>query len=391
MDVHTTPQQVTPRNLPAPPDAALVAAALDGDREAYGLLVRRHHAMVAALSRRMLDDPALAEDAVSEAVVAGLGDLGRLRDPERFGPWLAGIALNVCRRWLRERARHAPVPDGREPPLSTCEGPETAAELRELAARVRGAVAALPPGQREAVAGFYLQGLGHRELAAELGIGVGAVKTRLHKARVALRRRLWDLHDLPDLHDERKERPMTAAPGPGPLVPMRVADVHRLPPNADGLEPHVVVLEEVGADRRLPIWIGAAEAAALAFTLASVELPRPPTYRFAAGLVAAAGGTVRSARITRLTAGVFYAEVRVEGAAGAVVVDARPSDALNLALVLGVPVEVDVTVLHDVERGDREHQLPPDLLRGAEETRGADAIVARWAEPWPGARTRAGD
>jgi bifunctional DNase/RNase len=92
-----------------------------------------------------------------------------------------------------------------------------------------------------------------------------------------------------------------------------------------------------GAARRLLIGVGDAEAAALAFSLRGQEFPRPMTYQFTAALIAAAGSAVRSVRVTGVRDGIFYAQVMLRGGAA---VDARPSDALNLAAVTGAPVFV---------------------------------------------------
>ena len=92
-----------------------------------------------------------------------------------------------------------------------------------------------------------------------------------------------------------------------------------------------------GDSRRLFIGVGDAEATALAFSLQGQEFPRPMTYQFMAALVAAAGSAVRSVRVTGLRDGIFYAEVMLRGGA---TVDARPSDALNLAAITGAPVYV---------------------------------------------------
>lgn len=321
-------------------DAALVHAARSGDRAAYARLATRHRGTVVGLCRRMLDDPGLAEDAAQEAILAGMLDLDRLRDPASFGAWLAGIGLNVCRRWLRHwRPPHCAAELGAEA------DPAAAAETAEVAQRVRAAVAGLPPGQRAAVAGFYLRELTQAEVATALGIGVGAVKARLHKARAALRTQLADLREEP------------AMPASADLVAVRVADVHLLPPGeGEEFHCHVVVLAEVDGDRRLPIWIGPPEAAALAFTLQSVEMPRPLTFRFAADLIAASGGRVTGCRITRLVGETFYAEVLVDGAGGQRVVDARPSDAMNLALVVDAPLFVDGALLDR----DPDIELPPE-------------------------------
>ena len=89
--------------------------------------------------------------------------------------------------------------------------------------------------------------------------------------------------------------------------------------------------------RRLRIGVGDAEAAALAFSLQGAEFPRPMTYQLMASLVAAAGSAVRSVWITGCHDGVYYAQVMLRGGG---CVDARPSDALNLAVTTGASVFV---------------------------------------------------
>jgi bifunctional DNase/RNase len=112
---------------------------------------------------------------------------------------------------------------------------------------------------------------------------------------------------------------------------------------------HVMVLEAADGRGRLPIWVGPAEAIALALTLEAVETARPLTYQMAASLLEAAGSRAVEARITRLTDGVFYAVVIVDGPAGIKEVDARPSDAVTLAAVTGAPVRVDARLLVDLD------------------------------------------
>ena len=128
-------------------------------------------------------------------------------------------------------------------------------------------------------------------------------------------------------------------------VRMRVSDVRRGAASGQVPERHVVVLDEVDGARRLLIWVGPFEAAALAVGLQGAQLPRPGWFQFAAGLLAAAGGALREVRVTRLVEGTFYAEAVVDGAAGQGGVDARPSDALTLAVLTGAPVRVDPAVI----------------------------------------------
>ena len=114
--------------------------------------------------------------------------------------------------------------------------------------------------------------------------------------------------------------------------------------------------------------------------LVSIEMPRPMTYQLAANLITAAGSRLTEVRITSLVEGVFYAVVVVEAPEGTVEVDARPSDALNLAVVSGTPVLVDAAVLGDPEatRHTDWEQYParvPDLAAEARERRAS--ILAR--------------
>ncbi len=85
------------------------------------------------------------------------------------------------------------------------------------------------------------------------------------------------------------------------LIPIHVAELRRTAATEPGSERHIVFLEDDGR-RRLPIWIGAAEATVLAVILEDVQLPRPGVYQFAGALLAGAGGRLREVRITELTA-----------------------------------------------------------------------------------------
>jgi bifunctional DNase/RNase len=220
-----------------------------------------------------------------------------------------GIGLNACRAMLRSRD---PVVAGDGPSPE----PADVAETHEIVARVRAAIAELPKGQREAVTLYYLAGLTQAEAAEHLGIPPGAVKTRLHKARASLRARL---------------RPLTREPT---MVQMQVTDVRRAG------DRHILMLE--GGGRDLMIWVGAPEATAIAVLLEDVELPRPGTHHLTAALLAGGGASVREVRVTRLAEKTFYGEVVLSDGTA---VDARPSDAITLALVTGAPLLVDSDVI----------------------------------------------
>jgi bifunctional DNase/RNase len=111
-----------------------------------------------------------------------------------------------------------------------------------------------------------------------------------------------------------------------------------------------VVLDELGGDRHLVIQIGHAEAFALAASLDEMEWGRPMTYQFMAQLVRSLGGRVREVRLDGLVEGAYAATVEVEGPQGAELVDARSSDALNLAALVPAPIFAALEVLEDCDR-----------------------------------------
>jgi bifunctional DNase/RNase len=121
-------------------------------------------------------------------------------------------------------------------------------------------------------------------------------------------------------------------------VPVTITGVMRGADDGPGRRERLFILLTAAAegdDRQVRIGVGDAEATALAFGLQGMEFPRPMTYQLMAALVTASGSAVRSVRVTGLADGVFYAQVQLRGGA---LVDARPSDAINLAAVSRVPV-----------------------------------------------------
>jgi RNA polymerase sigma factor (sigma-70 family) len=390
-------------------DRELVEAALAGDRDALAVLLVRHRPLALAVCARALGDPDLAQDAVQEASLLAMLNLDRLRRPERFGPWLAGIGLNVCRRWRRRRRDGwslEEVVGGRRLDESLAPAP-TELEDIETAEEVRQAVAGLPSGQRSAVTLHYLAELPLAEAALVLGIAPNAVKARLHKARANLRRALGEGEE--ETMDERIDRrtltkaagalagaaavgrgvgAAAAPPGGTQWIELRVVDVRRKPPVEGGDRPALcaVILADERGERRLPIWVGSFEAEAIALRLEGIDPVRPMTYAFAAGVLEAAGGRLREVRIDRLVGDVFYASAVVEGPGSAQVVDARPSDALNLALLTGAPILVAPAVLEATdgpEAADRHRQLEETTVGRAEIAGEVQAGWATWGRPRP--------
>ena len=162
------------------------------------------------------------------------------------------------------------------------------------------------------------------------------------------------------------------------FLDMRVSDVRRIAPS--GQDHHVVVLQESESGRRLPIWIGREHALELALRLLGhgSQLPRPLSSDLAARLVQALGGSLREVRIDRLSEGTYYAVIVVDGPQGTTEVDARPSDALALALVVGAPVRADGTVVEASESSEEVAHALTAIER--QQAAGPQALLDELAE-----------
>jgi bifunctional DNase/RNase len=94
----------------------------------------------------------------------------------------------------------------------------------------------------------------------------------------------------------------------------------------------VVILEEVGGERVLPIWIGPGEASAIAMQLADMEFSRPLTHDLLVAVLNGLGGSLRKVIITRVEKNTYYAELIIHRNGEVISVDARPSDSIAVAL-----------------------------------------------------------
>ncbi len=121
-----------------------------------------------------------AEDAVADAALRAWQHFGSLRDRGRFDAWFARIVVNVCRDRFHERRR--PVALIAEPASST----DPFAGSAERAALIE-ALAALTPEHRAVIALHYLEGLTDRQIAEQVGLRIGTVKSRLHYGIAELR------------------------------------------------------------------------------------------------------------------------------------------------------------------------------------------------------------
>ena len=144
----------------SPKDAELVKRCLRGDRDAFGLLIRRYQDAVYGLALSYTRDFAEAEDLAQEAFVSAYLELGTLRDPSKFGSWLKSMVVHLCQNWRRSHSgKMVPIDEVQEKMLSDVPRPDELQEAKDLRARVLDAIGRLSERNREAVTLYYIDGL----------------------------------------------------------------------------------------------------------------------------------------------------------------------------------------------------------------------------------------
>jgi RNA polymerase sigma-70 factor, ECF subfamily len=172
----------------------LVAAAKDGDREAFDEVVRATYVGAYTLAYRLTGNEEDAKDVVQEAYLRAYRGLKRFRGDAAFPTWLYRITANCASSYLsrRTRDRHDDLDDVRDmTDLHPDVDPEARADASLLRQRLQAALDSLPPRLRAVVVLRDVYDMPHEAIAAELGITEAAAKVRLHRARRQLRERLF--------------------------------------------------------------------------------------------------------------------------------------------------------------------------------------------------------
>jgi RNA polymerase sigma-70 factor (ECF subfamily) len=176
-----------------PTDADLLAAVRRGERAAMDELLARYERPIYRFGLRMCGDEDAAREVLQETLMAAFRNLATFRGEAALSTWLYQIARSFC---IKERRRERPTEalDERVERVAADEpAPDARTHAHEIGAALAAAIASLSPEQREAVVLRDVEGLSAEEAAAVVGIEVGALKSRLHRARMELRGRLADL------------------------------------------------------------------------------------------------------------------------------------------------------------------------------------------------------
>ena len=173
----------------------LIQAAQTGDQSAFGTLVQQHQTMVYHLALRMVGNAEDAADLTQEVFLSAWRSLSRFQEQSSFGTWIYRMATNASIDFLRREKRRqvlsmtmeedseerqAQVPDERY-------SPHRLLEQKEARQAVADALAALSPEHRQVLVLREMEGLSYQEIGQLLGLEEGTVKSRIARARLALR------------------------------------------------------------------------------------------------------------------------------------------------------------------------------------------------------------
>lgn len=176
-------------------ETALIRRCCRGERAAFDALAARYAPRIYNLALRLAGNPEDASDAAQEALVRAFKAMRKFRFQCAFSTWLYRIAVNACLDEIKRRKRRPlpltdlePDPHDDGPDLAAPGAdPESLALERVQRETILAAVAALPPVHRVVIVLYDLQGHSYEEIGAMLDLPLGTVKSRLNRARLALR------------------------------------------------------------------------------------------------------------------------------------------------------------------------------------------------------------
>jgi RNA polymerase sigma-70 factor (ECF subfamily) len=165
-------------------DSELVAAALNGDQQAFGRLFQRHERSVLAVTLSILGNYHAAQDAAQEAFVTAYTRIGSLREGACFGPWVCKIAR---REAIRVGRRTRPRPEAARAPVQTC-SPSDNGQIDESHRQLLDAVTRLPRHEQEVLVLHYFEGHAVKAISEMTGRPVGTITMQLSRGRSRLQR-----------------------------------------------------------------------------------------------------------------------------------------------------------------------------------------------------------
>ena len=187
-------------------EKTLISKIKAGDREAFSALVENYQSKIINMSYGMLSDQEDAYDAAQEVFIKVFRSIDSFEEKSSFSTWIYRITVNVCNDMLRKRQRkisalslYSSTDDDEEKVLEIKDDaptPQDAAEINETQLEVWRAISELSDEYKTVITLFDLEGLSYDEISSIIKVPVGTVKSRLSRARAALKKNLLKKREL---------------------------------------------------------------------------------------------------------------------------------------------------------------------------------------------------
>ncbi|WKN41677.1 bifunctional nuclease domain-containing protein [Tunicatimonas pelagia] len=304
-----------------------VDQATQGDKRAFNQLAELYYNDCFQKAKAILKDEVLSQDVVQISLLQAYRSLHKLHSPARFKYWLLGIVRNISLNYTKEKSRLFFSLDS---VLTTSQySEERPHQISEL---IRSSVQSLDEHYRAVILAYYYDGLSQAEIALQQKLTLSTVKVRLHRGRQLLKQKLATQKDLFYYYQQSIK--------PAAMKKMTIADLYVKKSGGATL-----LLQTEEGEYFLPIVIGIFEADAIFLGLEGFKQGRPFTHDLTASIIEAAQVTLVNVCIHQITNGVFIADLTVKHGKEELKIDARPSDAIALAVRFNAPVLVTDEVL----------------------------------------------
>ena len=325
-------------------DEVIVKRCLEGDVNAFSLLVEKYQNAVYGLCYHMAGNFTDAQDLTQEAFVRAYLDLAKIREPSKFASWIYRLTTNICKMWLRQRKPldNLSLDEAVRTRQWSGDGnaPSEYVENEELRRTIKEAITSLSERNRLAITLHYIDGLSYEEIGSFLNVSRSAVKSRLHRARKQLRKELISMvkeefgkHKLPE---DFPEKVVQAVEVKSVLVGER-----------EGEYSGAALILQSKADEKelLIIHTGLHEGIMIARELGKMQSPRPAMLDFMTDILREFDMKVLKTVVTDVSKGAFDAKITIQSNGSLKEIDSRPTDSIALALRAGAPIFVAKSIL----------------------------------------------
>jgi RNA polymerase sigma factor (sigma-70 family) len=317
--------------MKAASEVELINKVLEGDKEAFNRLVRKHYSFCLSKAVQLIKDKDTAKDLAQNALLEAYFNIHNLRNKHAFKYWIAGIVTTICKNYMRDTGRkfsslkqyYEALPDSAD----------TTQEERTIQIIVK-AIGTLDEKYGKIVYAFYYEQKSILDICAEFSLTEASVKIRLHRARKALKRILEQEPELKQYQQYFKHQ--------NTMKQVRIIDMILGGVNKESCS---LLLYDEEAFRVLPVIIKKEEAEAMLSSMKNIDFPRPMTFNLIAEIIRTNSLQPEGVYITDIANGVFIAHLKVSTAKEVKLYDARPSDAITIAVMFNCPIFVSQKIL----------------------------------------------